>query len=57
MSTSIELHHVLLPDLWINSVLEFVNPWAGLDIRCYVLRQQIPLSPTGIVTTTANVVL
>jgi hypothetical protein len=55
-TTSITVKHAFLPDLTINAVVRFVNPDAGLDIRCTVLHTKIPFHPTTLCESLMNVV-
>jgi hypothetical protein len=56
VTDQITLKHAYLPDLTVNSVVRFVNPDAGLDIYCYVIRTTIPLDPLVLCETTMRVV-
>lgn len=54
---SIKAKHLYLPNLLVNTVIQFINPDAGLDILCTVKQTDVPLDPTGLCASTLREVL
>jgi hypothetical protein len=52
-----EVKHLFIPDLTINSVVQFSDPDAGIDTLATVVKTTIPIDPLDICTTTLQEVL
>lgn len=56
VTNQIEVSHVFLPDLHMNSVVRFVNPDAELDTYCYVIHTTVPLNSGGLCSTAMRII-
>jgi hypothetical protein len=45
VTASVEVEHLFFPQMLVNSLVRFVNPDAGLDIWCAVIKTSIELDP------------
>lgn len=50
--SSLSIKHLWLPDLTINSAVQFTNSKLGLDYLCYVVNTTIPFDPTALCEST-----
>lgn len=51
VTSTISAEHVFLPDLRINSIIRFTNEEAGLDMRCSVVKTEVPFDPDSLCKT------
>lgn len=51
VANMIKVSHAYLPEVQVNRVVQFLNPDADLDIRCYVTNTTVPFDPMALCST------